>query len=968
VAVTPGTVIAGRFEIVAPLGAGSMGEVFQALDRKLHREVALKLLSPALASSDEHLRRFEREARAASALNHPNICTIYDVGHAPEAENRPYLVMELVRGLTLYEVLASGPIAIRTVISLGVQLADALDAAHAAGIVHRDIKPANIFVTSRGDAKLLDFGLAAIIEASGPGRDDASLITNPGTAVGTVLYMSPEQALGDPLDHRTDIFSLGVVLYEMVTGRRAFDARSTTAIVDAILHETPPGLQAGGISTVPRQMRLLLATMLDKDRDRRPASAAEVASHLRAIQSGSIAGREYAAMADSTGGSATKPPSDGHRGPAAPAAAPGSSGFRPLAERPRDRAALSIGVTLVALVAAGALGYWWLRGRTAIPSNPEPLLLAEFVNRTGETVFDGTLRDALEIQLQQSPYVNVVPATRVRSAMQLMERSPTEPVTAAVAHDLCQRLGVKAVLFGSIDRLGPAYVVTLDAQTCRTGESVAHEQTQASEKTDVLASVSAAAVRLRERLGESIGSIAAFSVPVQDATTGSLEALKAYSMGVDTRIKTGDVQAIPLFEHALELDPGFALAAARLAAIYTNLGEMGRAQAYVQRAFPRSDSLSAPERLFIKSHYHYIVTGRLDEAVATYRLWAATYPQNWIPHNNLSDTYERLGQLDNALDEARTATRLGPDSVVPYQQLARVLIDVDRFEEARNALTGAAANGLDSSTLHARGLDLAFIEGDRARIEEHLRAAASRPDGYVVLTEAARAAVASGEYESARTLYSQSMVSARAAQMNEYVASLRAEEALADALIGDTPRADAGLREVLEASPGMETAWNGALAAALAGRTAQADTLVAAYERLAPRALDIVTVQEPLLQAAAALAHHEPRRALETLDRAERYEQIAGPWLPYLRGLAQVALGDYAGAAVQFRRVNARRGRLPLSVVRPLARLELARALKAAGERPAARRAYDEFLAAWKDADASLAPLAAARAEVASFP
>ena len=296
---SPGIQIVGRFEIIAPLGAGSMGEVYQALDLKLRRDVALKLLSPALATSEEHLLRFEREARAASALNHPHICTIYDVGQAPEADGRPYLVMELLRGATLYDSMAAGPLPLQTVINLGVQVADALDAAHRAGIIHRDLKPANVFVTARGDAKLLDFGLAAVIagaaDASSTGGDAGGPLTSFGTAVGTVLYMSPEQALGDPLDPRTDIFSLGLVLYEMLTGRRAFEGRSTTAIVDAILHSSPSGLGAADVSAVPRELRKLVGRMLDKDREKRPATAAEIAARLRAVQSGSMAGREYAA-------------------------------------------------------------------------------------------------------------------------------------------------------------------------------------------------------------------------------------------------------------------------------------------------------------------------------------------------------------------------------------------------------------------------------------------------------------------------------------------------------------------------------------------------------------------------------------------------------------------------------------------------------------------------------------------------
>jgi Flp pilus assembly protein TadD len=713
VALIPGTQIAGRFEIVGPLGAGSMGEVYQAHDLKLHRDVALKLLSASLATSQEHLLRFEREARAASGLNHPHICTIYDVGQAPEADGRPYLVMELLRGATLYEMMADGPMPITQVVNLGVQVADALDVAHTAGIIHRDLKPANIFVTPRGDAKLLDFGLAAIVADSAAGDPGASAggpasaLTSVGTAVGTVLYMSPEQALGDPLDGRTDIFSLGLVFYEMLTGRRAFEGRSNTAIVDAILHAAPAGLGAADVSQVPREIRPLLTRMLDKDRGRRPATAAEVSARLRAVQSGSIAGREYAATRLESGvaSSALKVGTDVYRkAPAYVPHDPNSSGLTTVLAGGTFRDASTIVVLLLLLALAGYAVYSRYRGAPPPVAAREPLLLADFTNTTGEAVFDGALKDALEIQLQQSPFVNVVPASQIRSTLQLMERSPNAPLTPAVARDLCERLGVKAILVGSIAPLAPAYVITLEAQACHTGDTIARDQVQAAAKTEVLAGVGASAARIRERLGESIGSIQRFNVPAPNATTPSLEALKAYSMGVETRVKTGDVQAIPMFEHALELDPDFALAAARLAAIYTNLHELAPAQTYIKRAFARSESLSEPERLFIKSHYHYIVTGRLDEVVGTYRLWINTYPQDWVPHNNLSATYYRLNQVDEALKEAQTAVKLGARSVVPYQQLARTLLVLDRFDDARAVLRDAAADWIHRSIACCRSI------------------------------------------------------------------------------------------------------------------------------------------------------------------------------------------------------------------------------------------------------------------------
>ena len=715
--------IVDRFEIVAPIGAGSMGEVYQAHDLKLGRDVAVKLLSPALAASHEHLLRFEREARAAS-LAEPS-AHLHDLRRWPGARGgrtAPTSSWSCCAGTTLFEVMASGPMSLGTVVGLGVQIADALEVAHAAGIMHRDLKPANIFVTARGDAKLLDFGLAAMIESPEDTGNAASgatsgPLTSFGTAVGTVLYMSPEQALGDPLDARTDIFSFGVVLYEMLTARRAFEGRSTTAIVDAILHAAPAGLGAEAAARIPPTMRQPAAAD-DGERPRPPAVERRRSGWLPARGAERIDRR---------------PRVRGHR-----------SAERPRLERPRHRLG---GISQAARGGSGRgpgrtidLGCGAAlepprdpRGRRRprraggrlrrllVVSQPppalassEPLLLADFRNTTGEAVFDGALKDALEIQLRQSPYLNLVPASQVRSTLQLMERSPNEPLSLAVARDVCERLGVKAVMHGSIAPLASAYVITLEALACRTGDTLVREQTQAASKTEVLASVTAAAARIREGLGESIASIQRFNVPAHNATTVSLEALKAYSMGVDTRLKTGDVQAIPYFQHALELDPNFALAAARLGAIYTNLRDLTQAQEYTKRAFARSDSLSEPERLFIKSHYHYIVTGRLDDAVATYRLWISTYPDDWVPHSNLSTTYVRLNRLEEAVAEARIAVKLAGTSVVAYQQLTRALLALGDLPEAKAATREAIQKGLDSSVIHMLAYQLAFIDKDAA--------------------------------------------------------------------------------------------------------------------------------------------------------------------------------------------------------------------------------------------------------------
>ena len=951
-----------------------MGEVYQAHDRKLRRDVALKLLSPALATSQEHLLRFERESRTASALNHPHICTIYDVGQAPEAEGRPYLVMELLRGSTLYEMMAAGPIPAATVVTLGGQIADSLDAAHGAGIIHRDLKPANIFVTTRGDAKLLDFGLAAVIagapDTSSSESEPGEPLTSFGTAVGTVLYMSPEQALGDPLDPRTDIFSPGLVLYEMLTGRRAFEGRSTTAIVDAILHASPSGLGTADVSAVPKELRRLITRMLDKDRDKRPATAAEVAARLRAVQSGSMAGREFAAASTDTSFGSTMIEAGSSVYRAAPAYTPADSpsGLNAALAPGKIKDALTVAVFLIVFGIAGYAAYSWYRGPTLPPGPREPLLIADFANSTGEAVFDGALKDALEIQLQQSPYVKVLPASQVRSAIQLMQRSPNEPLTASVAHDLCERLGVKAVLLGSIAPLSSAYIITLEAQECRTGDTLARDQAQAASKTDVLATVGTAAARIRERLGESIGSIQRFNVPAPNATTPSLEALKAYSMGVETRLKTGEVQAIPLFERALEIDPDFALASARLAAIYTNLRDLDRAQRYIKRAFARSESLSEPERLFIRSHYHYTVTGRLDEAVAAYRMWIATYPDDWVPHTNLSSTYARLNQYESAIDEARAAVRLAPNLVIPYQQLTRALMAVDRLPEATAAVREASTKGLDSTPMRQLAFDLAFIAGDRDGMQEQLGGAASRPDGYLIVTEAARAAFATGDVDASRRLYERAVYAARAAGINDVAGALAAEQALNSALIGDLNRARADLDTAVAISGGPDTAFTASMAASFSGRTAQAAELTKAFQAQQPPAPDIVNAQLPMLRAAAAIAARDGAGALSLLRSATPFETVTGPWLSYLRGLASSISGDHAQAARHYANTFAHKGSQPTSFVPVLAHLQLARAARDAGDVEQARQAYKDFATIMRNASPAHPLLEASAREAAALP
>jgi hypothetical protein len=438
-------------------------------------------------------------------------------------------------------------------------------------------------------------------------------------------------------------------------------------------------------------------------------------------------------------------------------------------------------------------------------------------------------------------------------------------------------------------------------------------------------------------------------------------------MGAETRNQTGELQAVPFFEHALELDPNFALASARLASIYTNLHELEQAQKHMERAFARSAPLSEPERLFVKANYHYIVTGRLDEVVAAYRLWIETYPQDWIPHINLSTTYDRLGRINEALDEARAAVRLGPNAVVPYQQLARTLIKLDRFDEGKAVLRDAAARGFDSTFNRSLLYDLAFLDHDAGAMAEHLRAAASRPDGYLVLTEAARAALASGEIETSRSLYSQAIAAARAVRINDYAGGLLAEQALGDALLGDQARAKEGLQKASTVGNGIETLWPASLAAAFSGRPDQAAQLAERYRQAAPPAPDVVQAFGPVLQASVALAKNDGRSAQDALTSAAPYDRIVGPWLPYVRALAYAAANDRARAAAEFRDLIAHRGNQAAHPLHTFAKLQLARTLRVGGQTADARQAYADFAAAWRNGDPHHPMLVAATREAAAL-